>query len=60
MCWVKKTKDDVRIIGADDLLKMIVLIDAAHAVHDDMREVIQEALFLSVLVSLIRNLVNKR
>jgi hypothetical protein len=38
MCWIKKTKTDVRIIGADDLLKMIVMIDSAHAVHgDDMR-----------------------
>jgi hypothetical protein len=34
---MKKTKDDVRIIGADDLLNMIVMIDSAHAVHDDMR-----------------------
>jgi hypothetical protein len=37
MCWVKKTKADVRIIGADDLLNMIVMIDSAHAVHNDMR-----------------------
>ena len=37
MCWIKKTKSDVRIIGADDLLNMIVMIDSAHAVHDDMR-----------------------
>ena len=37
MCWNKKTKDDVRIIGADDLLNMIVMIDSAHAVHDNMR-----------------------
>jgi len=37
MCWIKKTKIDVRIIGADDLLNMIVMIDSAHAVHDDMR-----------------------
>ena len=37
MCWVKKTKTDVRIIGADDLLNMIVMIDTAHAVHNDMR-----------------------
>ncbi|WP_288992895.1 Ty1/Copia family ribonuclease HI, partial [uncultured Marinobacter sp.] len=34
---MKKTKTDVRIIGADDLLNMIVMIDSAHAVHDDMR-----------------------
>ena len=37
MCWIKKTREDVRIIGADDLLRMVVLIDSAHAVHDDMR-----------------------
>jgi hypothetical protein len=37
MCWMKKTKADVRIIGADDLLNMIVMIDSAHAAHDDMR-----------------------
>ena len=37
MFWVKTTKDDVRIIGADDLLNMIVMIDSAHAVHHDMR-----------------------
>ena len=37
MCWIKKTKTDVRIIGADDLLNMIVMIDSAHAVHNDMR-----------------------
>jgi len=37
MCWIKKTKTDVRIIDADDLLNMIVMIDSAHAVHDNMR-----------------------
>ena len=37
MCWIKKTKTDIRIIGADDLLNMIVMIDSAHAVHNDMR-----------------------
>ena len=37
MCWLKQTHTDVRIIGADDLLQMIVLIDSAHAVHDNMR-----------------------
>jgi len=37
MCWVKKTKTDVRTIRADDLLNMIVMIDPAHAVHNDMR-----------------------
>ncbi len=37
MCWIKATKDEVRIIGADDLLNMIVMIDSAHAVHGDMR-----------------------
>ena len=37
MCWIKQTVEDVRIIGADDLLNMIVMIDSAHAVHDNMR-----------------------
>jgi len=37
MCWVKKTKKDVRIISTDDLLNMIVMIDSAHAVHNDTR-----------------------
>ena len=29
--------EDVRIIGADNLLEMIVMIDSAHAVYDNMR-----------------------
>ena len=37
MCWIKQTVDNVHIIGADDLLNMIVMIDSAHAVHDNMR-----------------------
>jgi len=37
MSWIKATAHDVRIIGADDLLEMLVLIDSAHAVHKDMR-----------------------
>ena len=37
MCWLKDTVKDVRIIGADNLLKMIVMIDSAHAVHANMR-----------------------
>ena len=37
MCFIKGTVDDVRIIGADDLLNMIVMIDSAHAVHENMR-----------------------
>ena len=36
-CFLKQTKSDVRIIGADDLLNMLVMIDSAHAVHKDMR-----------------------
>lgn len=36
-CWVKKTKANVRIIGAYDLLNMIVMINSAHAVHNGMR-----------------------
>ena len=37
MCWLKQTKSDVRVIGADDLVNMVVMIDSAHAVHDNMR-----------------------
>ena len=37
MCWIKETVNDVRIIGADDLLKMLVMIDLAHVVHPNMR-----------------------
>ena len=29
--------DDVRIIGADELLKMQTFIDSSHAVHEDMK-----------------------
>ena len=37
MCWVKKRKTDVRTIRTDDVLNMFVMIDPAHAVHNDMR-----------------------
>ena len=37
MCWIKETVNYVRIIGADDLLKMLVIIDSAHAVHPNIR-----------------------
>ena len=37
MSWIKTTKDDVRFIGADDLLNLFVMIDSSHAVHGDMR-----------------------
>ena len=37
MFRLKRTATDVRIIGADDLLYMIVLVYFAHAVHDNMR-----------------------
>ena len=37
ICWLKGTVEDVRIIGADNLHKMIVMIDSAHAVHANMR-----------------------
>jgi hypothetical protein len=36
-CFIKSTKNDVRIIGADNLLDMLVMIDSSHAVHNDMR-----------------------
>ena len=37
MCWIKETVNDVRIIGADNLLKLLVMIDLAHAVHPNMQ-----------------------
>ena len=37
MCWIKQTATEVRIVGADNLLDMLVMIDSAHAVHDNMR-----------------------
>ena len=37
MCFIKYTATDVRIIGADNLLNMLVMIDLAHAVHQNMR-----------------------
>ena len=37
MCFIKSTATDVRIIGANDLLNMMVMIDSAHAVHKKMR-----------------------
>ena len=37
MCWVKQTQEDVRTVGADDLLHMLTMTDSAHAVHNDMR-----------------------
>jgi hypothetical protein len=37
MSWIKTTQDDLRTVGADDLLHMLTMTDSAHAVHDDMR-----------------------
>ena len=37
MCFVKSTVEDVRVIGADNLLEMLVMIDSAHAVHNNLR-----------------------
>ena len=37
MCWIKQTATDVRIAGADNILKMCVMIDSAHTVHENMR-----------------------
>ena len=37
MSWIKTTQEDVRTVGADDLLHMLTMTDSAHAVHDDMR-----------------------
>ena len=35
--FLHQTIDDVRIIGADDLLKMKTFIDSLHAVHENMK-----------------------
>ena len=35
--WLKRTKNDVCVIGADSLSKLFTWIDAAYAVHDNMR-----------------------
>eukprot|EP00957_Ditylum_brightwellii_P207109 15351509-Ditylum_brightwellii.AAC.1 len=35
--WLKSTKDDVRIVGAQSLTDVFTWIDAAYAVHDNMR-----------------------
>ena len=37
MCFIKATVNDVRIIGADSMFDMIIMVDSAHAVHDNMR-----------------------
>jgi len=37
MSWLHQTEEDVRIIGADDLHKMLTFVDSAHAVHPNMR-----------------------
>eukprot|EP00957_Ditylum_brightwellii_P176549 13445700-Ditylum_brightwellii.AAC.1 len=34
--WLKKTKHDIRIIGAESLTDVYTWIDAAYAVHDNM------------------------
>jgi len=37
MCFIKLSVADVRVIGADSLLEMLVMIDSSHAVHNNMR-----------------------
>jgi len=37
MSWIKRTVEDRKIIGADDLLHMLTMTDSAHAVHEDMK-----------------------
>ena len=37
MSFMKTTQDDLRTVGADDLLHMLTMTDSAHAIHDDMR-----------------------
>eukprot|EP00957_Ditylum_brightwellii_P048711 3695906-Ditylum_brightwellii.AAC.1 len=35
--WLKRTKSDIRVIGAQSLTNVYAWIDAAYAVHDNMR-----------------------
>ena len=35
--FLKKTKSDRRIMGADDILKLETWVDASYAVHENMR-----------------------
>eukprot|EP00957_Ditylum_brightwellii_P157346 11975842-Ditylum_brightwellii.AAC.1 len=37
LAWLKSTKDDVQIIGAQSSTDVLTWIDAAYAVHDNMR-----------------------
>ena len=37
MSWIQRTVQDRRIIGADDLIYMLTMIDSVHAVHEDMK-----------------------
>ena len=37
MSWIKRTVEDRRIIGADDLLHMLTMTSSAHAVHEDTK-----------------------
>ena len=37
MSWLHQMVEDVRVIGADDLHKMLTFVDSAHAVHPNMR-----------------------
>ncbi len=37
MCFIKLTAADVRVIGTDSLLELLVMIDSSHAVYNNMR-----------------------
>ena len=37
MSWFKRTVEDRRIIGDDDLLHMLTMTDSPHEVHEDMK-----------------------
>ena len=37
LCWIKDTIDETRYVGADDLRKLYTWVDAAYAVHPNMR-----------------------
>ncbi len=37
ICFIKLSVADVRVIGEDSLLEILVMIDSSHAVHNNMR-----------------------
>ena len=50
----KKTRSDVRVIGADNLVNMVVMIDSEHSVHDNMRG------YTGGVTSLVKGIVDQK